>query len=92
MCEAWGVGASTPRTALPLCRCGAISLVIVPVLALTLIPDPAGSSLLGGLFSSCKEWGLRSLAVHRLLIVAASLVAELRLYSLQAMVVAATGL
>ena len=31
-------------------------------------------------------------AVHRLLIVAASLVAELRLYSLQAMVVAATGL
>ena len=36
--------------------------------------------------------GLSLVAVHRLLIAAASLVAELRLYSLQAMVVAATGL
>ena len=39
--------------------------------------DCAGSSLLGRLFSSCSERGLLFVAVHRLLIALASLVAEL---------------
>ena len=39
----------------------------------------AGSSLLHGLFSRCREWGLLFVAVRGLLIVVASLVAELRL-------------
>ena len=41
----------------------------------------AGSSLLHGLFSSCGEWGLVVVVVHRLLIAVASLVAEHRLYA-----------
>ena len=36
----------------------------------------AGSSLLRGLFSSCGKQGLLSVAVHRLLIVVASLIVE----------------
>ena len=52
----------------------------------------AGSSLLFKLFLAVASGSNSLVAVHRLLIAAASLVAELRLYSLQAMVVAATGL
>ena len=44
----------------------------------------AGSSLLRGLFSSCQEWGLLFIAVHRLLIVGASPILEYRLSCSQA--------
>ena len=43
---------------------------------LLLIFGFTGSWLLLGLFSSCGKWGLLSSAVHGLLIVVASLVAE----------------
>ena len=46
----------------------------------------ARSSLLCGLFSSCSEWGLLFIAVHRLLIAVASLIADHGLYSTQASV------
>ena len=43
-------------------------------------------------FSSCSKLGLLFTAVHKLLIAVASLVAERRLWGLQASVVAAQGL
>ena len=43
-------------------------------------------------FSSCIEWGLLFIAVHRLPIVVASFAAEHRLWGTQASVVAAQGL
>ena len=45
-----------------------------------------------GLFSSCCQWELLFIAVHGLLIVVASFVAELGLLGARASVVAAPGL
>ena len=52
----------------------------------------AGSSLLLGLFSSCREWGPLSVAVHRLLIAVASLVVEHGHWGMWASEVIARGL
>ena len=51
-----------------------------------------GSSLLLGLFSSCREWGYSPVAAHRLLIAVAYLVDEHGHWGMWASAVAARGL